>query len=62
MSFCPQVALQPVETLRDLHSCLHTHLTRYNEEFGNVRLNIMLSDFAIAHIVRVHRVLCFHHG
>ncbi|KAL4232681.1 hypothetical protein ACF0H5_007369 [Mactra antiquata] len=57
-----KIVLQPVETLRDLHSCLHTHLTRYNEEFGNVRLNIMLSDFVIAHIVRVHRILSFHHG
>ncbi|KAK3577475.1 hypothetical protein CHS0354_032326 [Potamilus streckersoni] len=57
-----KIALQPIESLRDLHSCLNTHLTRYNEEFGNVRLNIMLSDFAIAHIVRVHRVLSFHHG
>ncbi|XP_052807484.1 dynein axonemal heavy chain 5-like isoform X7 [Mya arenaria] len=57
-----KIALQPVETLRDLHSCLHTHLTRYNEEFGNVRLNIMLSDFVIAHIIRIHRVLSFHHG
>ncbi|XP_053397319.1 dynein axonemal heavy chain 5-like isoform X6 [Mercenaria mercenaria] len=57
-----KIQLQPVETLRDLHSCLHMHLTRYNEEFGNVRLNIMLSDFVIAHIVRLHRVLSFHHG
>ncbi|XP_060567478.1 dynein axonemal heavy chain 5-like [Ruditapes philippinarum] len=57
-----KIQLQPVETLRDLHSCLHMHLTRYNEEFGNVRLNIMLSDFVIAHIIRVHRILSFHHG
>ncbi|KAL5009692.1 hypothetical protein ScPMuIL_011997 [Solemya velum] len=57
-----KIVLQPVKMLRDLHSCLNTHLTRYNEEFGNVRLNVMLSDFIISHIVRMHRVLSFHHG
>ncbi|XP_076466964.1 uncharacterized protein LOC143298129 [Babylonia areolata] len=57
-----KVLLQPVENLGDLHTCLHAHLTRYNEEFGNVRLDIMLSDFTIAHVVRMHRVLSFHHG
>ena len=57
-----QVMLQPVENLGDLHTCLNAHLTRYNEEFGNVRLDIMLSDFTIAHIVRMHRILSFHHG
>ncbi|XP_025098007.1 LOW QUALITY PROTEIN: dynein gamma chain, flagellar outer arm-like [Pomacea canaliculata] len=57
-----KVMLQPVENLGDLHTCLNTHLTRYNEEFGNVRLDIMLSDFTIAHVVRMHRILSFHHG
>ncbi|XP_067674368.1 uncharacterized protein [Haliotis asinina] len=57
-----KVMLQPIENLRDLHSCLNAHLTRYNEEFGNVRLNIMLSDFIISHVVRMHRVISFHHG
>ncbi|XP_059166583.1 dynein axonemal heavy chain 8-like [Physella acuta] len=57
-----KVSLQPVEKMSDLHSCLNTHLTRYNEEFGNVRLNIMLSDFIISHVVRLHRILSFSHG
>ncbi|GFN75495.1 dynein beta chain, ciliary [Plakobranchus ocellatus] len=57
-----KVNLQPVESMGDLHSCLNTHLTRYNEEFGNVRLNIMLSDFVIFHVVRMHRILSFYHG
>ncbi|XP_052089132.1 uncharacterized protein LOC127725852 isoform X10 [Mytilus californianus] len=57
-----RISLQPVDNLRDIHSCLNTHLTRYNEEFGNIPLNIMLSDFIIDHVVRMHRVLSFHHG
>lgn len=57
-----KVMLQPVENLGDLHTCLSAHLTRYNEEFGNVRLDIMLSDFTISHVVRMHRILSFHHG
>ncbi|OWF37572.1 Dynein heavy chain 5, axonemal [Mizuhopecten yessoensis] len=57
-----KIVLQPIDQLRDVHSCLNTHLTRYNEEFGNIPLNIMLSDFIIAHIIRMHRVLSFHHG
>ncbi|XP_070190368.1 uncharacterized protein [Littorina saxatilis] len=57
-----KVLLQPVESLSDLHTCLSAHLTRYNEEFGNVHLDIMLSDFTIAHVVRMHRILSFHHG
>ncbi|XP_052708586.1 uncharacterized protein LOC128183562 isoform X10 [Crassostrea angulata] len=57
-----KVTLQPIENLRDVHSCLNTHLTRYNEEFGNVRLDVMLSDFIISHVIRMHRVLSFHHG
>ncbi|XP_035829673.1 dynein heavy chain 5, axonemal isoform X2 [Aplysia californica] len=57
-----RVSLQPVENMGDLHSCLNTHLTRYNEEFGNIRLNIMLSDYIISNVVRMHRILSFHHG
>ncbi|XP_041355189.1 dynein gamma chain, flagellar outer arm-like isoform X3 [Gigantopelta aegis] len=57
-----KVVLQPIEKLSDMHSCLNTHLTRYNEEFGNVRLNIMLSDYIIAHVIRMHRIISFHHG
>uniref|UniRef100_A0A2C9K4Z2 AAA+ ATPase domain-containing protein n=1 Tax=Biomphalaria glabrata TaxID=6526 RepID=A0A2C9K4Z2_BIOGL len=57
-----KVSLQPVVKWSDLHSCINTHLTRYNDEFGNIRLNTMLSDLVISHVVRIHRVLSFHHG
>ncbi|KAK6187606.1 hypothetical protein SNE40_005595 [Patella caerulea] len=57
-----KVNLQAIDKLSDIHSCLHTHLTRYNEEFGNVSLDIMLSDNIISHIVQMHRILSFHHG
>ncbi|CAL1527205.1 unnamed protein product [Lymnaea stagnalis] len=57
-----KVALQPIDKLSDLHSCLNTHLNRYNDEFGNIRLNTMLSDFVISHVVRMHRILSFSHG
>ncbi|XP_071504103.1 dynein axonemal heavy chain 5-like [Diadema antillarum] len=56
-----RVALQPVENLDQVHKCILSHLTRYNEEFGNVTLNIMLSDDVIYHVIRMHRVLSFHH-
>ncbi|CAH1799095.1 unnamed protein product [Owenia fusiformis] len=56
-----KVVLQPVDTLKEVHNCLNTHLTRYNEEFGNVQLDLMLSDYVISHIIRMHRVLSFHH-
>ena len=56
------MVLQPVESLREVHSCLNTHLTRYNEEFGNVQLEIMLSDNIIGHVIRMHRILSFSHG
>ncbi|XP_022081686.1 dynein gamma chain, flagellar outer arm-like [Acanthaster planci] len=57
-----RVVLQPVEQLDKVHQCVHSHLTRYNEEFGNVTINIMLSDDIIHHVIRIHRVLSFHHG
>ncbi|ESO89151.1 hypothetical protein LOTGIDRAFT_229063 [Lottia gigantea] len=57
-----KVNLQPIDKLSDIHTCLNSHLTRYNEEFGNVRLDIMLSDYVIAHVVKMHRILSFHHG
>ncbi|XP_071801693.1 uncharacterized protein [Asterias amurensis] len=57
-----RVVLQPVEGLDKVHQCVHSHLTRYNEEFGNVTINIMLSDDVIHHVIRIHRVLSFHHG
>ena len=56
-----QVLLQPIEKLKDVHDCLQTQLGRYNEEFGNIQLDIMLSDNIIALIVRMHRILSFHH-
>ncbi|XP_071818739.1 dynein axonemal heavy chain 5-like isoform X4 [Apostichopus japonicus] len=57
-----RVVLQPVPTLEQVHKCVHSHLTRYNEEFGNVTINIMLSDHVIYHVIRIHRILSFHHG
>ncbi|XP_023932047.1 dynein heavy chain 5, axonemal-like isoform X1 [Lingula anatina] len=57
-----KVVLQPIQSFHDVHNCLFAHLTRYNEEFGNTQLDIMLSDHIIAHVVRMHRVLSFHHG
>ncbi|XP_071954985.1 uncharacterized protein [Antedon mediterranea] len=57
-----RVLLQPVTNLVEVHRCLLSHLTRYNEEFGNVQLNIMLSDHVIHHVIRMHRILSFHHG
>ena len=57
-----QVILQPVDSLKDVHNCLQVHLNRYNEEFGNVYLDINLSENVIAHIVKLHRVLSYHHG
>ncbi|XP_041462850.1 dynein heavy chain 8, axonemal-like [Lytechinus variegatus] len=57
-----RVILQPVCNLEMVHKCILSHLTRYNEEFGNVTLNIMLSDDVIYHVIRMHRVLSFHHG
>ncbi|XP_030850579.1 dynein heavy chain 8, axonemal isoform X3 [Strongylocentrotus purpuratus] len=57
-----RVILQPVSNLEQVHKCILSHLTRYNEEFGNVTLNIMLSDDVIYHVIRMHRVLSFHHG
>ncbi|XP_033113255.1 dynein heavy chain 5, axonemal-like isoform X2 [Anneissia japonica] len=57
-----RVLLQPVTNLVEVHRCLLSHLTRYNEEFGNIQLNIMLSDHVIHHVIRMHRILSFHHG
>ena len=54
-----QVTLHSIETLSDVHACLNSSLSHYNEEFGNEKLDIMLSDFAISHIVRIHRILSF---
>lgn len=54
--------LQPIDSLKDVHNCLQIHLNRYNEEFGNVYLDINLSENVIAHIVKLHRVLSYHHG
>ncbi|XP_070568705.1 dynein axonemal heavy chain 5-like isoform X4 [Ptychodera flava] len=57
-----KVVLQPISEIHEVHKLLHGHMTRYNEEFGNENLNIMLSDFIIKHIIRMHRVISFHHG
>ena len=57
-----KVMLQPITNLQDVQSCLKAHVTRYNEEFGNVPMDIMLSDYIIGHIIKMHRILSFHHG
>ena len=57
-----QVVLQPIEEIKEVHNCLMTHMTRYNEEFGNIQLNLMLSEHVISHVIRLHRVLSFQHG
>ncbi|XP_064629693.1 uncharacterized protein LOC135488785 isoform X2 [Lineus longissimus] len=57
-----KVLLQPIENLQDVQNCLKAHMARYNEEFGNVPMDIMLSDHVIGHIIKMHRVLSFHHG
>ena len=57
-----RVALAPVSSLRDVHGCLQAHLNAYNEEFGNVYLDIHLSENIIMHIIKMHRVLSYHHG
>jgi hypothetical protein len=57
-----KVLLQPIENLLDVQNCLKTHVARYNEEFGNIPMDIMLSDHVIGHIIKMHRVLSFHHG
>ena len=57
-----QVMLQPVSSLKEVHSCLQSHLNRYNEEFGNIHLDIMLSENIISHIIKMHRVLSYHHS
>ncbi|XP_077977225.1 dynein axonemal heavy chain 8-like isoform X3 [Glandiceps talaboti] len=57
-----KVVLQPITELQQVHKVLLGHMTRYNEEFGNEYLNIMLSDFIITHIIRLHRIVSFHHG
>ena len=56
-----QVSLQPVSSMREVHNCLLNHLTRYNQEFGNTQLNIMLSDNVIHHVIKMHRILSYHH-
>ena len=54
--------IQPIEDLVDVHACLQMHLNQYNEEFGNIPLNLMLSDSIIKHVIKIHRVLSYHHG
>jgi len=56
-----QVILQPVESMEAIRSCIATHLSRYNDKFGNVKLDIMLTDNALKSIVRLHRVLTLEH-
>ncbi|XP_074662754.1 uncharacterized protein LOC141915202 [Tubulanus polymorphus] len=57
-----KVALQPIEKYADLFTCLQAQKTRYNEELGNVQLEISLSELVIVHLVRLHRILSLHHG
>ncbi|BFZ10052.1 hypothetical protein BsWGS_13093 [Bradybaena similaris] len=57
-----KVPPQAVKSMKELHGCLNTHLAHYNEVFGNLSQSIMLSDHVISHIVRLHRILSFHHG
>lgn len=52
-----QGVLMPVEDLQSVHACLQVYLNHYNEEFGNVHLDIMLSENIICHIIKIHRVL-----
>jgi hypothetical protein len=56
-----QVMLQPIENKKEVLTCLQTHLNRYNEEFGNIYLDIMLSDNIVNHLVKMHRVISYHH-
>ncbi len=49
--------LMPVEDLQSVHACLQVYLNHYNEEFGNIHLDIMLSENIICHIIKIHRVL-----
>ena len=54
--------IQHIDSMDDVHTCLDMHLQQYNEEFGNVPLNLMLSDSIIKHVIKIHRVLSYHHG
>lgn len=56
-----QVVLHPVTDMTAVHNCLHSHLSRHNEELGNIKLDIMLSDHIVMHIVKLHRILTLHH-
>lgn len=57
-----KVSLQPIDNASAVRDCLQSHLNRYNEEFGNIHLNIALSNSAIEHLIRMHRVLSFVKG
>ena len=57
------VVLQPVESLAaQVHGCLTPHLSLYNEEFGNVQLDIMLSENIMGHVIHMHHIFSFSHG
>lgn len=56
-----KVVLQPMGDIKAVYNCLQTHLIRHNEELGNTKLDIMLSDHIIMHIIKLHRILTLHH-
>ena len=56
-----QVVLQPMKDIKSVYNCLNQCLIRHNEELGNVKLDIMLSDHIITHLVKLHRILSLHH-
>ncbi|KAF6030090.1 hypothetical protein EB796_011603 [Bugula neritina] len=57
-----KVVLQPMADMKLVYNCLNTLLIRHNEELGNVKLDIMLSDHIIHYIIKLHRILTLHHS
>jgi dynein heavy chain len=60
-SNCTLLALPLNESLI-IHASISEYRDRYCEEFGADSLNLTLSDLAIVHIVRLHRIMTFYKG
>ncbi|CAK8694917.1 unnamed protein product [Clavelina lepadiformis] len=59
-----RVKLHTVADPKETLDCMKAHLTHYNEDQQHLRdtlTNIMFSEDVLCHVIRIHRVLCYHH-
>ncbi|RDD45872.1 Dynein heavy chain 5, axonemal [Trichoplax sp. H2] len=51
--------IQPITNMSEIMGWIRDQMITYNEDFGNRNLSVILSDYIVAHVVRLLRILSF---